>query len=323
MFHRHALVGGFGLLLLVLLVGPTGGQDTTGNSKRIFIKFPRPKSIKILGGLQAQLASLARGGNVQADKLRGELAVLRVRLLRLKSKAFSYKGRKLTAADEGPIQAHNQQCDQAQAEVMRVVTAAQVHLQNAGLQMPALISAVAEEMVKSGKYNKLPSGATQCNIFLDNYARSLFNYQGFYNPLTRESLLANQVVDKLRQGGDAWKALDDPDPKGGGVQRRLDRSSMAKLQANLLRAQNLANQGYLVVIGWKDRGKTKPVGHVTVVVPGKVSPGGSWGGMKLPQIAQAGKSTFAGKHLGYGFNDKKHDGLYRKEVVIYVRRPGN
>lgn len=149
------------------------------------------------------------------------------------------------------------------------------------------LSKNAKSLVDSGRYAPDANG-TKCNQFLQDFARDTFGYGGF------DGLQANDMVMKMKSDAE-WKATE-----GDTLQERLHA------------AQQYANEGYLVVIGYQNASGD---GHVAVVVPGTEEMSGKWN-MELPQTAQAGKSVYSGRHMGYGFGPELKD-----KVVIYVRRP--
>lgn len=164
-------------------------------------------------------------------------------------------------------------------------------------QGPEKLKDVARGMVQSGKYGFLPDGKTQCKFFVRDFGRKLFSYRGF------ENLRANGMVDAIRANPKEWKGLYDP-----------VRNNFSSLQQGLNQAQDYANKGYFVVVGWKDP-SAHPTGHVAVVLPGQMEKSSTWG-MMVPQIAQAGTRVFSGEKLSEGFGSDK-----KNQMVIYVRKP--
>ena len=83
----------------------------------------------------------------------------------------------------------------------------------------------------------------------------------------------------------------------------------------LSEAQELANKGYFVVVGWKNPNAGSS-GHVAVVVPGTGIRSSSWGGM-VPVILEMGKGRrYPKKGLNYGFH---HDKKPQMEIFYYKK----
>ena len=84
----------------------------------------------------------------------------------------------------------------------------------------------------------------------------------------------------------------------------------------LSKAQELANAGYFVVVGWKnpDTGRS---GHVSVVVPGKEVYSSSWG-CYVPVTMDTGykkRESYMSLSRGYGSNKKNYVKFY------YYKKP--
>ena len=84
----------------------------------------------------------------------------------------------------------------------------------------------------------------------------------------------------------------------------------------LSKAQELANAGYFVVVGWKnpDTGRS---GHVSVVVPGKEVYSSSWG-CYVPVTMDTGykkRESYMSLSRGYGSNKKNDVKFY------YYKKP--
>jgi hypothetical protein len=170
-----------------------------------------------------------------------------------------------------------------------------------------MMAQLAAALVGSGEYEADEDGTTHCNAFAQDFAEEAYGYSGF------SGKTANGIINTMRQATGEWRPVHDA---GAGKGERVS------LQERFGAAQRHANDGYLVVIGQKNGAAEATGGHVAVVMPGELAESGSWekaGQPKLlPQIAQAGQTTFAGKHLGYGF---KPEAANSEDFVIYYRKP--
>lgn len=108
-------------------------------------------------------------------------------------------------------------------------------------------------------------GITYCNQFVNEVATGC-GFKGF------AGLMANQIVD-LISNNDQWS------------------------EVSVDKAQDLANEGTLIVAGIKAEGH----GHVNVICPGKQKTSGRWG--NVPSVANVGKENFIGKGLSWAFSD--------------------
>lgn len=135
---------------------------------------------------------------------------------------------------------------------------------------PGLLNTIAQSLVDSGNYDPNPDGTTKCNLFLSDFAIQAYQYQGFGGKL------ANEIVDYLRTAVDDWKMV-------------FELASSVPLDKALDDAQQIANQGFFVVIGLK---VVNGRGHVAVVVNGISQNSSTWANAglpgKVPIIAQAG-----------------------------------
>ena len=161
---------------------------------------------------------------------------------------------------------------------------------------PSQITAAAHDLADAAdsetKYGQDASGQTHCSEFVRDLVQNLLQQ-------TRADMQgqAKDQYDALTSNTADWAALDFSDNQ----------------QAVFAQAQQLANEGTLVVVAWKkplpEAGNT---GHIAVVVPGTVEHSATWNG-DVPMIAQAGKknardqadeankSAFAKLKLSWGF----------------------
>lgn len=89
-------------------------------------------------------------------------------------------------------------------------------------------------------------------------------------------LLANQIYDKMRSDKN-WVEVD---ARG---------------------AQKLANEGCLVIAGWKN---PDGHGHVAVVRPGEPYYSNSWGGV-APKVMNIGTENFINRSASYAFSKER------------------
>ncbi len=181
----------------------------------------------------------------------------------------------------------------------------------------AKISSTIESMVASKTY-EANDNVTQCNHFVNDFAKSVYNYVGFETKNsdgTTQPLLANAIIKKM-QDEDAWKNIYD-DPK-------WENTKQPFLQAAFEKAAQYAADGDLVIVGIQTGAPEVPNAHVAIVQKGDlVKDSASWRkagitGLEFPRIGQAGKEVFAGKSLSLGFTA---DDLKQFGLVIYVLKP--
>jgi hypothetical protein len=176
------------------------------------------------------------------------------------------------------------------------------------------ISTTLKSMVASKQYDPDENG-TKCNLFVNDFAKTVYNYDGFETKKpdgTTQPLLANGILKKMQDEA-IWKNIYD-DPK-------WDVSKQPFLQAAFKKSAQYAADGDLVIVGFKTGGPDEPNAHVAIIQKGPLELGSiTWSnagiaGIEFPRIAQAGKEVFANKKLTFGFtpNDLKKYGL-----AIYV-----
>jgi hypothetical protein len=146
----------------------------------------------------------------------------------------------------------------------------------------------------------LPSGkTTHCSEFVRDFARELLG-----RDLPELGGKAGDQYDRLKAAvgspASKWRSLSFPDDP----------------TAAFRNAQELANEGKLVVIAWKNPRPTKTdSGHVAVVSPSRQDDGGLFDAterkwkMKVPYIAQAGEVVSDYMPLSDGFGPSKKSGM--------------
>ncbi len=82
-------------------------------------------------------------------------------------------------------------------------------------------------------------------------------------------------------------------------------------------AQQLANEGNIVMVGWKNplaSPRNRNSGHVAMVVPGEMEESGSWGKCKVPMTFDVGQNVRQSKDMltkGLGKDKKASTKFYR------------
>ncbi|MCE9580971.1 MAG: hypothetical protein K8T20_00490 [Planctomycetes bacterium] len=150
----------------------------------------------------------------------------------------------------------------------------------------------ARDLMRRQDYSPDSLGHTHCNAFVNDFAEAAFGYGGL------RGKTANEIADYLKEGKFGWTAV------------HVDK---ATLQDDFRKAQEFANQGYLVVATYRSPSTPDAHGHVAVVLPGELKKNGMWG-MEVPDTAQAGHIVYERGPMSVGFE-------HHKEVVIYVRKP--
>jgi hypothetical protein len=152
-----------------------------------------------------------------------------------------------------------------------------------------------------------PAGkTTRCSEFVRDFARELLARD---MPELRGK--AGDQFDQLKAAAAStnskWRSLSFPDDTATAFQN----------------AQDLANEGKLVVIAWKNPHPTgTDSGHIAVVAPSRHEDGGLFDAterkwqMKVPYIAQAGETVSDSMPLSDGFGPAKKSGM-----EIYVLTP--
>jgi hypothetical protein len=181
----------------------------------------------------------------------------------------------------------------------------------------AKISSTINNMVAGKKYEADASG-TKCNHFVNDYAKSVYNYDGFETKNsdgTTQPRLANTIIKKM-QDEPAWKNIYD-DPK-------WENTKLPFLQAAFKKAAQYAADGDLVIVGFRTGTPEAPDAHLAIVQKGELAnDSATWSqagmaGLEFPRIGQAGTEVFAGKSLSLGFTP---DDLKKYGLVIYVLKP--
>jgi hypothetical protein len=188
------------------------------------------------------------------------------------------------------------------------------------------------------RYEKDEKG-TKCNLFVRDMARELLgralpelegraneqydklkrslDVETLWSPDGRKADLdsAKELLENARSLSNELavaKKENDLD-RAAGLQPRLDearsraRDALAPLAQAFESAQMLADRGEPVVIAWNDA--SGGPGHVAFVVPSaeafsdevKMKPSGDWAGMRVPWIAQAGKTVAPQIPMSEGF----------------------
>lgn len=142
----------------------------------------------------------------------------------------------------------------------------------------------------NGKVYAMPNGHTHCSAFAAAAAERLGVYL-LHPPEHSSVLLANAQQDWLRGAGasQGWFAVDSP-----------------------LKAQELANEGKLVVVTCKNPDPKRP-GHIAIVRPSKKDDARILA--EGPEIIQAGLHNYIDTTAKEGF--KNHPGAFEKRELLY------
>lgn len=108
-------------------------------------------------------------------------------------------------------------------------------------------------------------GVTYCNQYVAEVCAA-YGFKGL------DGFTANEIVDTLSMH-DQWSEIP------------------------LSKAQDLANEGTLIVAGIKE----ELHGHVNIICPGKEKTSGRW--ISVPSCANVGKEVFIGKGINWAFSD--------------------
>jgi hypothetical protein len=175
--------------------------------------------------------------------------------------------------------------------------------------LPGAITGFAAARALDPKYQASP-GTTHCNEFLCDLVEDIIggSCDALRQPDLSAAALANVQCEQLKNSN-KWKTMSfNSDPK--------------QVFAD---AQAAANNGYLVVVAYKnpDAGH----GHVALVVPAAppMFTSGKWG-MPVPKIAQAGPSitptgatsaasVYAALDLSWGYSPERKPNM---ELYTYV-----
>ncbi len=160
------------------------------------------------------------------------------------------------------------------------------------------LTSAAKDLAKdhAADYARDADGQTHCSEFVRDFATKIVG-----SPLPELEGTASDQVDAMATSKDFDEIKLGKDP-----QKAFDR------------AQEAANDGKLVIVGWKNPKPTaKDSGHVATVVPSKDAMPASkkWGNLKMPYIAQAGSTVSDKTTLNYGFGSDKKAGLR-----IFIRK---
>jgi hypothetical protein len=306
-------ISALAVVFLFLALGAPSPAQTSGTKITInYVIYPKV----VFAQMESLLSELAREGKWSARSLFSKLTRQRQVLERLHRQSQVWAGRQLSQADVAAVNDHNAACARELNASRTLVVKVQTYLWKFGRQSRFVMHHLAKTLVDSKRFD--PRGdTTYCNQFVASFAQASYGYNGF------NGLLADQCVDLLRSDKgrkDGWNLVLDPNAKGDKAAAKLNRNQIAQ---RLKDAQQRANDGYLVVVAWKDTRPItdkhpRPIGHIAVVVPGemdKSSASGKWW-MRVPWIAQAGSKVFAKDKLSQGFGPN-----LMGETVIYYRKP--
>jgi len=139
-------------------------------------------------------------------------------------------------------------------------------------------------------------GVNSCNDLIGKSVATVYNVNDFYSKNANRYMLVSEISEFLEENN-RWKRLGH-----------------AYEQEALNEAQNYANARKAAVAVYLNE---EGIGHVSLILPGELSPSGSWG-FKVPNSASFFSSTpeksYIDKGLSYAF-ERSHI----KQVVLYGR----
>lgn len=161
------------------------------------------------------------------------------------------------------------------------------------------LTKVAQKLAAESKY-KPTDGQTFCSDFVRDFAREL---------------TANEIVELKGRAGQQFDQLKKASESDDGAWRSL--SVQTDPARAFKEAQELANEGRLVIVAYKNPSPTQTnSGHIAVVVKHEwndESLSTKWGRVRVPFIAQAGNDVSSSKKLSEGFSADLKD-----EIEIFV-----
>lgn len=163
-----------------------------------------------------------------------------------------------------------------------------------------------------------PQEESPCNVFLAESALRCYNYKGFVGPTRRK--VANEIFDDLKK--------ESMEHQPSWPKDVTHWHSLGELtdQSVLEQAQDFANKGALVVAARHSKGpEEKGMGHVALILPGKLQRSGHWNNMLVPNSAASSTATgptdrYINGPLSNAFGIKYSDD---KKSVVYDHRVGS
>lgn len=166
---------------------------------------------------------------------------------------------------------------------------AEVHGQSINNQWKRDLNNALEEFVKCRE-----SGA--CSDYVGESLRKVYNINDFYSSVEKRYLRSSEISELIRKD-DNWTLLG----------RSFEQSALEEAQKNA-NAKKAVVAVYMTESG---------VGHVVLIIPGSLTPSGSWG-LKVPNAASFSaadpQKSFVDKGLSFAFTKNM-----MKDVFLYVR----
>ena len=166
---------------------------------------------------------------------------------------------------------------------------AEVHGQSINNQWKRDLNNALEEFVKCRE-----SGV--CSDFVGESLRRVYNINDFYSSAEKRYLRSSEISELIRKD-DNWTLLG----------RSFEQSALEEAQKNA-NAKKAVVAVYMTESG---------LGHVVLIVPGSLTPSGSWG-LKVPNAASFPaadpQKSFVDKGLSFAFTKNM-----MKDVFLYVR----
>lgn len=140
-------------------------------------------------------------------------------------------------------------------------------------------------------------GNKECSSLTGESLKKVYNINDFYSSSQKRYMQASEISSFIKENRN-WTVLGPS----------FDQSVLEAAQQN-------ANNKKAVVAVYQDE---KGLGHVVLIVPGSLTPSGSWG-LKVPVAASFFASdpqrSFVEKGLSFAFTKSM-----MKDVVLYVRK---
>lgn len=141
------------------------------------------------------------------------------------------------------------------------------------------------------------AGNNDCGSLTGESLKKVYNINDFYSSSKKRYMAASEISSFVKENG-KWSELGPS----------FDQSVLEAAQQN-------ANNKKAVVAVYQDE---SGLGHVALIVPGQLTPSGSWG-LKVPNtasfLASDPQRSFVEKGLSFAFTKSM-----MKDVVLYVRK---
>lgn len=173
------------------------------------------------------------------------------------------------------------------------------------LLAPGLVTSIQAQSVNSQWRQELANALEEfvkcresgaCTNYVGESLRRVYNVNDFYSSAEKRYLRSSEISDLIKEN-DKWTLLG----------RSFEQTALEE-------AQKHANAKKAVVAVYRSE---SGLGHVVLIVPGSLTPSGSWG-LKVPNAASFPASdpekSFVDKGLSFAFTKSM-----MKDVFLYVR----